>query len=275
MKITYFTAISLVFLLVLAGCVEPNPQNQYYSMSAPAPQNRVMPRQNSQSEYKFPQTTEAKRPSLRRNSLDQGQFRAWVESDPIYLLLPGDQLNVFVYSAPELNQTLIVGPDGRVVMPLARPIMAANLTIEQLEQRLSVALSNQLIDPKLELAPVAFGSQRIFVGGEVGQPGIFELPGQIGTLEAIMMAGGFTDMAKTKNVILVRRHPSGSPMLKVIDLKSLLGRGARTDMTPLRRGDVIYVPRSTIGNINIFMQQYIRDALPVTFGVNYNLLPIQ
>jgi polysaccharide export outer membrane protein len=64
-------------------------------------------------------------------------------------------------------------------------------------------------------------------------------------------------------------------MLKVIDLKSLLGRGMRTDMTPLRRGDVIYVPRSTIGNINIFMQQYIRDALPVTFGVNYNLLPIQ
>ncbi|MBL4616850.1 MAG: polysaccharide export protein [Robiginitomaculum sp.] len=244
-------------------------------MSTPTPQNRSVAQQNTQPEYRFPQTTETQKPNLRRNSLNQGQFRAWVESDPIYLLLPGDQLNVFVYSAPELNQTLIVGPDGRVVMPLARPIMAANLTIEQLEQRLSVALSSQLIDPKLELSPIAFGSQRIFVGGQVAQPGIFELPGQIGTLEAIMMAGGFSNTAKTKNVILVRRHPSGSPMLKVIDLKSLLGRGMRTDMTPLQRGDVIYVPRSTIGNINLFMQQYIRDALPVTFGLTYNLVPIQ
>ena len=275
MQMTYFTTTLFVFLLVIASCAEPAPQKQYYSMSTPTPQNRSVAQQNTQPEYRFPQTTETQKPNLRRNSLNQGQFRAWVESDPIYLLLPGDQLNVFVYSAPELNQTLIVGPDGRVVMPLARPIMAANLTIEQLEQRLSVALSSQLIDPKLELSPIAFGSQRIFVGGQVAQPGIFELPGQIGTLEAIMMAGGFSNTAKTKNVILVRRHPSGSPMLKVIDLKSLLGRGMRTDMTPLQRGDVIYVPRSTIGNINLFMQQYIRDALPVTFGLTYNLVPIQ
>jgi len=208
---------------------------------------------------------------LRRASFETGQFRTWVDTDPIYRLLPGDQLNVFVYSAPELNQTLIVGPDGRVIMPLARPIMAANLTIGQLQQRLRNALSDELVDPDLSLSPLSYGSQRIFVGGEVGQPGIYELPGQIGTLEAIFMAGGFNEVSKTKQVILVRRHPSGAPMMKVIDIKSVLTHGKPSDMTPLQRGDVIYVPRSTIGNINLFMQQYIRDALPITFGLTYDV----
>jgi len=209
--------------------------------------------------------------NLRANSRNPGQFQRWVETDPIYRLLPGDQLNVFVYSAPELNQVLIVGPDGRVTMPLARPVMAANLSIEELEQRLRNALSTQLVDPELELSPLAFGSQRIFVGGEVGQAGIYELPGQIGALEAVLMAGGFTATAKAKKIILVRRHPSGAPMLKEINLSAILRKGAANDMLPLQRGDVIYVPRSTIGNVNLFMQQYIRDALPITFGLTYDL----
>jgi polysaccharide export outer membrane protein len=259
-----FSCLASASLLV--ACADPGPgaSNGYGSQASG----------NRTARAGYRQTEPTRRygnGSLRRSSFEPGQFRTWVETDPIYRLLPGDQLNVFVYSAPELNQTLIVGPDGRVVMPLARPIMAANLTIEELEQRLRNALGSQLVDPDLELSPLAYGSQRIFVGGQVGQPGIYELPGQIGTLEAIFMAGGFTNTSKTNYVVLVRRHPSGAPMLKVIDVRSVLKHAVAADMTPLRRGDVIYVPMSTIGNINLFMQQYIRDALPITFGLTYDL----
>lgn len=266
MHLYQYSGFLLILLLVVTSCAEPASKMQYYSMNSATQPQSTMP-----SRMASPQRQPYQRSHLRRNSFEPGQFRTWVETDPEYLMLPGDQLNVFVYSAPELNQTLIVGPDGRVVMPLARPIMAANLTIEQLEQRLRDALQNQLVDPDVELSPLSYGSQRIFVGGEVGQPGIYELPGQIGTLEAVFMAGGFTNTSKSKNVVLVRRHPSGAPMIKVINLKSLLNNAKHTDMTPLRRGDVIYVPRSTIGNINLFMQQYIRDALPITFGLTYDL----
>jgi len=262
LKLAKYLIFAGFSLLGLSACVETvSNGDPRYNWNSP----------NSMRNGGYPATTPDS--GLRRNSFQPSQFQTWVNSDPIYRLLPGDQLNVFVYSAPELNQTLIVGPDGRVVMPLAQPVMAANLTVEQLEQRLSHALSSQLIDPKLELAPLSYGSQRIFVGGEVNQPGIFELPGQIGTLEAIFIAGGFTDVAKTKRVVLVRRHPNGAPMMKIINLKSLLNERAMTDMTPLQRGDVIYVPRSTIGDINIFMQQYIRDALPINFALTYNLVP--
>ncbi len=196
-------------------------------------------------------------------------FRTWRDSDPQYRLLPGDQLDIIVYSAPELSRLLLVGPDGRVQMPLAPPVMAANLTIEQLKMRLRTALSNQLVDPSVEITPRTFGSQRIFVGGEVGQPGMFELPGQIGVMEAVMMAGGLRTTAKTGKIILIRRHPDGGPMMKTVDLKSVLHKGARGDLMALRRGDVVFVPRSGIANINLFMQQYIRDALPINFSVSY------
>jgi protein involved in polysaccharide export with SLBB domain len=198
-------------------------------------------------------------------------FRKWKNSDPQYLLLPGDQLDIIVYSAPELSRLLLVGPDGRVQMPLAPAVMAANLTIDQLKQRLSAALSSQLVNPQVEITPRAFGSQRIYVGGEVGQPGVFDLTGQIGVMEAVMMAGGFRTSAKTSKVVLVRRHPDGGPMMKIINLKSVLYRGSSDDNMPLQRGDVIFVPRSGIANLNLFMQQYIRDALPVSFSLSYTL----
>lgn len=253
--------ILLALILSLTACVE-RPAAPGTNL-VPAGERAAMPGARTGTPQKV---------ALRRHSFQPGQFRKWVDSDPQYRLLPGDQLSVFVYSAPELNQTLIVGPDGRVSMPLAdHPIMAANLTIDQLEQRLRVALSKQLVDPSLEITPKAFGSQRIFIGGEVTKPGIYELPGQIGVTEAVMMAGGFTNSARTKQVVLVRRHPSGAPMMKVINVNALLHHGAASDMVPLRRGDVIYVPRSTIANINLFMQQYIRDAIPVTFGFYYDV----
>ncbi len=199
------------------------------------------------------------------------RFRAWSDADPQYRLMPGDQLDVIVYSAPELSRQLLVGPDGRVQMPLAPPVMAANLTIGQLKQRLRAALSRQLVRPDVEITPRAFGSQRIYVGGEVGQPGVFELTGQIGVMEAVMMAGGFRNTARTSKVVLIRRHPDGGPMMKVINLKSVLHKGAAADMVPLQRGDVVYVPRSGIANIGLFMQQYIRDALPFSFSLSYYL----
>ncbi len=200
-----------------------------------------------------------------------GGFSQWQDTDPQYRLLPGDQLDIIVYSAPELSRLLLVAPDGRVQMPLAPPVMAANLTIDQLKQRLSAALASQLINPAVEITPRAFGSQRIYVGGEVGQPGVFELPGQIGVLEALMMAGGPRETAKVRRVILVRRHPDGGTMMKVINMSDVIHRGGQDDSQPLQRGDVVVVPRSNIAELNLFMRQYIRDALPISFGFTYDL----
>jgi hypothetical protein len=65
-----------------------------------------------------------------------GMFQQWVDWEPEYTLVAGDQLDIVVSSAPELSRTLTVGPDGRVVMPMSRPIMAAGRTFLQVQHEL-------------------------------------------------------------------------------------------------------------------------------------------
>ncbi|MEM1086204.1 MAG: polysaccharide biosynthesis/export family protein [Pseudomonadota bacterium] len=191
--------------------------------------------------------------------------------DTRYLLAPGDELEIIVHTAPELNRTVTVGPDGRIRMPFTGPVSVAGRNVETTKIALRAALSSELKDPDLDVLLVATGSQQIFVGGEVGSPGMFDLPGQIDPLQAIIMAGGLTPEARPKEVILIRRMPGGGVKTAVFDVKSGLFDPRLAEWTPLRRFDVVYVPRSRIADQNLFVQQYIRNALPIDFSFFYDV----
>ncbi len=191
--------------------------------------------------------------------------------DPDYLLAPGDTVEVVVHSAPELSRELIVAPDGRLRMPLASPIIASAHSIPEVEAALRESLSVELKDPDLDIIPIAFASQNIFVGGEVAQPGMHALPGQIDPLQAILMSGGFTRDARKREVILMRRLPGGDVRTVVLDLKQGIENPDYAAWLPLRRFDIVYVPRTKISEQNQFMEQYVRNALPVQFSLYYDL----
>lgn len=198
-------------------------------------------------------------------------FQRWVETEPEYVLYPGDQIDVMVPSAPELSQTLTVGPDGRVLMPMTDPVMAAGRPLRAIEDALQADLAKQLVDPRVEISPRAYAPQQIFIGGEVGQQGTYTLPGPIGVTEAVMMSGGFRTSAQTQSVVVMRRAPNGGFMARVIDFRDgIANPHSLSDMVQLRRGDIIFVPRSNIAEVGLFMQQYVRDALPFTFNASYN-----
>lgn len=200
------------------------------------------------------------------------QFQRWEETDAQYTLYPGDQVDIVVASAPELSRTLTVGPDGRVVMPMTDPVMAAGRTMGQVGQALQKQLAAQLRDPRVDVTPRAYAPQQVFVGGEVGQQGTYTLPGPIGALEAVFMAGGFRNSAQSTHVVVLRRSSNGRMMARLIDFRDGLNN-PRTlaDTVQLRRGDIIFVPRSNVAEVGLFMQQYVREALPVTANVSYNL----
>lgn len=200
-----------------------------------------------------------------------GQFQAWNNDAPSYRIYPGDTLELTVLTAPELSGSLEVAPDGRISPPLAGEIMVADLSVEQAERALEAALAAQLREPDLELRATAFGSQRIFVGGEVGQPGVYDLPAGAGALEGVLIAGGFQETAASRHVVVVRRTQQGGAMLRVVDVTAGLQRAEDADPVVLQRNDVVFVPRSTIAEVNLFIQQYVRDASPVNFGFFYNL----
>ncbi len=198
-----------------------------------------------------------------------GMFQQWVNWEPEYALVPGDQLDIVVSSAPELSRTLTVGPDGRVVMPMSRPIMAAGRTFLQVQSELMAELSKQLRDPTLAVTPRAYAPEQIYVGGQVGQPGTYTIPGRIGALEGILMAGGLRPTARSRDIAILRRAPNGGMMMRSVNIRGgLLNIREYNDNVQLRRGDIIYVPQSTIGEVGTFMQNF-RNALPVDFNLSY------
>lgn len=192
------------------------------------------------------------------------------DTAPAYRFFPGDEIEITVFSAPELTRTVTVAPDGRITLPLIGSVRAADLSPAELEQSLITAYAHQLRTPELSVTPKTFGSRQVFVGGEVTRPGIYEMPASIDAFQAVALAGGFLPSARRGDVLVLSRA-SGQSIVSEVDLSTRALRNGFPDARPLERYDVVFVPRSGIAQVNLFMQQYVRDALPVQFSLFYDL----
>lgn len=195
-------------------------------------------------------------------------YASWDESEPDYLLYPGDEIEVATPTAPELTRTVKVGPDGRIQLPLIGHVMAADRSLSELNEIIAQAYASQLVRPLVEVTLKASGPLKVFVGGEVGTPGVYDMPGDIDALQAVIMAGGMKPSAKSGKVVVIRRGPGGRPMARTVDLGKLSRGSAAVAPVPLRRFDIVFVPRSTIAEVGVFVQS-IRDALPISFSYNF------
>ena len=171
-------------------------------------------------------------------------YADWNADEPPYRLYPGDELRITPVSAPELARTAQVLPDGRITLPLIPPVMVADRTVEDAAAAVGLAYRSVLRRSDVTIEVTRTAPIRVFVGGDVLHPGALEMPGDVDALQAVMMAGGFGADAARDRVILVRRDPSGALVRRVIDLAAILRRPWSGDATPMRRFDVLYVPRS-------------------------------
>ena len=191
-------------------------------------------------------------------------YAAWTEDEPQYRLYPGDEIDVAVPSAPELNKTLTVQPDGRLNLALAGPIMVADRTIQDSERLITRAYASQLLRPEVTLT-VRAAPLKVFVGGEVAKAGVYDMPGDMDALRAIIEAGGFQDTAKKSQVVIIRRGHDGRPMMRTVNFDRAFQDASHADLVPLRRFDIIFVPKTGLANVDVFMTQ-LRNALPVSFS---------
>jgi polysaccharide export outer membrane protein len=166
-----------------------------------------------------------------------------------YRIQPGDTLAVTVLEDDTLNRQVLVLPDGRVSVPLAGSVQAANQTVESVERAIADRLaSNFAVRPNVFVSVVNVAEEipdtfPIFVLGRVGQPGVREV--EVGTtmLQAVALAGGFDRFAATKRIQLRRRDAAtGAEQLFVFDYNAVERGAAIEAMITLREGDVILVP---------------------------------
>ncbi len=195
-------------------------------------------------------------------------YATWTDAEPPYRIYPGDELEITVPSAPELNKTVTVQPDGRVNLPLIKAVMLADRTTDQAEAALSQAYATQLLNPQVEVAVRTAQPLRVFVGGDVDRPGVYEMAGDINALQAVIQAGGFHSSAAQGDVAIIRRGPDGRPMMRRVNLTRGLKDPEHIDLVPLRRFDIVYVPRTGLASAGDFMQQ-LGKLVPGNLGFDY------
>jgi polysaccharide export outer membrane protein len=195
-------------------------------------------------------------------------YAQWNDAEPPYRLYPGDKVSVVVRDAPEYSKELTVQQDGRITLPAIGQVMAANRSIEDIRAEVMARYATELLRPDVDMT-VDAAPLKVFVGGEVGTPGAYDLVGDSNALQAVVQAGGFKTTANEKKVIIIRRGPEGTAMMRTANLGQAFRHGDQPDLVPLRRMDVIYVPRSGAANAALFMQQYFRDLLPLPGSFSY------
>jgi protein involved in polysaccharide export with SLBB domain len=182
---------------------------------------------------------------------------------PPYKIAVGDTLQVRFYRNPELDQLVTVRPDGYVSLPFVDDVKVVDRTPQEIDKDLTERYRGELAVPDVSVILSGYGAQRYYMGGEIASPGEKPFLGGLTLYEAIDASGGFRETAHRKQVIVIRRNPEGIPVGHAFDMRQVEhGTDPEQDVV-LQPLDIVYVPRSKIASINLFVEQYIRNLLPI------------
>jgi len=182
---------------------------------------------------------------------------------PPYQIEVGDQIQVRFYRNPELDQLVIVRPDGYVSLPFVDDVKVVGLTPQEVDKQLTLRYRGELAVPDVSVIMAGYGQQRLYIGGEIASPGEKPFVGGLSLYEAIDQAGGFRDTAHRRQVIVIRRNADGIPVGHAFDMRQV-EHGTHPDQdVALQALDIIYVPRSKIASVNLFVEQYVRNLIPI------------
>ena len=190
----------------------------------------------------------------------------WTAADYQYRLAPGDELRVHFPIDTDLDAQVTLGPDGRGVLPLIKGLPLAGLTIEEADAALLRAYAQVLRAPQVEATLVNYAGAQIYVTGEVREAGVKPIRGAMGVTKVVMAAGGFQDSARIGVVVVLRPGGPGRLLMRTVSVEKTLQGGDGGDFR-LLPGDIVFVPRSKISEVDRVVRQYVTSALP--FSMNY------
>ena len=187
-----------------------------------------------------------------------------------YTVEAGDSLHVqYTYHA-ELNQEVVVQPDGKIALLQAGEVPVSGLTTAEIEKRIVEKTATTLKEPQVVVHISKFAEKTVYIGGEVGKPGPIVYRRGLTPMQAIIAAGGFKETARMDSIILVRPGANDTFISRKLNLETVVVDGAREPLA-LAPHDVVYVPRSAIADANLWVKQHITDLIPIFKGVNMPL----
>ena len=157
-----------------------------------------------------------------------------------YVIGVGDVLRITVWKNSELDTTVPVRPDGNISLPLLGDLRALGMRPLELQRVLDEAYERFVTAPGTTVIVAEIHSRKVFVTGEVAEPGVFDLQPNMRLLQALAMAGGLTPYAKDR-VVVLRQIEGGEERIEVRPSRIISGRDLDGNLL-LRPGDTLVVP---------------------------------
>jgi len=223
-----------------------------FGCAAPRQNTAVLP---SMPEILTPQSVGAAVPAFTASSQEQQQLieerilqsalDQKSKSQANYKIQPGDLLEIIVFKESDMGRTLRISGNGTVTFPLAGNLKLSELSVPEAESFLAVKLSDYIKAPQVTILIKEYGNKQIYVLGEVKKPGAIQLPTErkLTVLEAITLAGGFTDIAapdRTK----VLRNANGQNQSIEVKISRITKEGDKSADIFLEPNDTVFVPQS-------------------------------
>lgn len=190
-----------------------------------------------------------------------------------YRVAPGDILDVdfgvMLDNSPLRATAVLVRPDGMITLNPVGDVRAAGLTTTELDTTLTGMYRSVYRDPHVTIAVSRLAGNFVHVLGEVRAPGSYEVMPNATVLQAIARAGGATDGAAMGNVILMRRTGPNSMVARKVQANHAISYSQASEDPFLRRFDIVYVPKTTIAKVDLFISQHIGQLLVVPQGYIY------
>ena len=173
---------------------------------------------------------------------------------PLYLLQAGDTINVSFRFTPELNDEVVIGPDGRAALKAAGEVNAAGHTLTELQREIVQDSASKLTNPEVAVTLKDYDRPHIFVAGEVNTPGKLELRHPTTALQAILASGGPKDDAALGRVLLFRRIDADTAEVHVLQLGHYGARVRGKNDMVLQPDDVILVRHDIPSRVERYMK---------------------
>ena len=163
-----------------------------------------------------------------------------------FVLGPEDVIEVVVWKNPDLSREVVIRPDGRISLPLIGDVSANNITADQLAGDISERFKAYKENPSVSVNVLAVNSYYVFVVGEVNGPGKLPLKSYTTILQALSLAGGFTQFASRNDIQVIRNVTNAEGKVKELRIPlrydDLISEEGGVYNLTLKSGDTIVVP---------------------------------
>ncbi len=158
-----------------------------------------------------------------------------------YEVQPGDLLEISVWKEPDLQREVLVRPDGAFSFPLSGEIDARNKTVNDLRLEVTARLARYIPELVVTVTVVQINGNKVYVIGQVNQPGVFVVNPRVDVMQALSMAGGTTPFADVNDIRILRRKGGKQSAIGFRYLDVARGRALEQNIM-LESGDVVVVP---------------------------------